>query len=79
MAEQGREAEAEEGSRQEGGDEEAEPRTFGGVPNLSFSGQGGTRRDTCYVFVFGTEIVKFYCSQPFSQYILTRGLGPERS
>ena len=45
MAQQGREAEAEaeEGSRQEGGDEEAEPRTFGGVPNLSFSGQGGTR------------------------------------
>ena len=45
MAQQGREAEAEaeEGSRQEGGDKEAEPRTFGGVPNLSFSGQGGTR------------------------------------
>ena len=41
MAEQGREAE--EGSRQEEGDKEAEPRTFEGVPNLSFSGQGGTR------------------------------------
>ena len=43
MAEQGREAEAEEGSRQEEGDKEAEPRNFEGVPNLSFSGQGGTR------------------------------------
>ena len=58
MAQQGREAEAEaeEGSRQEGGDKEAEPRTFGGVPNLSFSGQGGTRREKVKV----RTLVKFW-------------------
>ena len=43
MEEQGREAEAGAGSRQEGGDEEAEPSRKGGrALNPSFSGRGRT-------------------------------------
>ena len=43
MAEQGREAEAEEGSRQEEGDKEAEPSWKGRrALNPSFSGRGKT-------------------------------------
>ena len=41
MAEQGREAEEEAGRRQEGGDKEAEPRTFEGCPICSLVDRAG--------------------------------------
>ena len=78
MEEQGREAEAEAGagSRQEGGDKEAEPSRKGGrVLNPSFSGRGRTflpwrekgKVKTVVYFVFS-----------FVDQLLTRSLGLEK-
>ena len=62
MAEQGREAEAEEGSRQEEGDKEAEPRTFEGCPICPLVDRAGPGEKgkvktvhSCRSFVFLTS------------------------
>ena len=64
MEEQGREAEAGAGSRQEGGDEEAEPSRKGGrALNPSFSGRGRTFlpwREKGKVKTFVFVAVKFF-------------------